>query len=161
MSPSDHNKYVGIANIAYGAFHVLLMVVMTVFFMGMIGVLARSGGRGDAPPAAFFGVIMAFAVGINLLLAIPSFVAGYAFLKRKPWAKMAGIVAAVLSAIRIPFGTAVAIYTFWFLFSAPGKILYDNAAQALPPAPPVDWGAADRTHREQEYARRTSPPDWR
>lgn len=161
MTPEEHNKYLGIAHVAYGAIHVLLMLVMGVFFMAMMGVMARNGSRGAAPPPAFFGLIMAFAVGINVLLAVPSFIAGYAFLKRKPWAKVAGIIAAVLAAMRIPFGTAVSIYTFWFLFSTPGKILYDNLSQALPPAPPADWNEVNRTKREEEYSTLPAPPDWR
>jgi hypothetical protein len=160
MTPEEHNKYVGIANLVYGATHVLLMILMAVFFMAMMGVIARDARGGDVPPASFFGGIMAFVVGINVLFAIPSFIAGYAFLKRKPWAKIAGIIAAVLSAFRVPIGTAVSIYTFWFLFSPPGKILYENFSQALPPAPPVDWSAADQSRKEQEYSRQT-PPDWR
>jgi hypothetical protein len=161
MTPEEHNKYVGIANVAYGVIHVLLMLVMAGFFMGIMGVIGRDTGRAGVPPPAFFGVIMAFAVGTNLLLAVPSFIAGYAFLKRKRWAKTAGIVAAVLSAIRVPFGTVVSIYTFWFLLSAPGKTLYDNLPQALPPAPPADWNEVNRTQRAQEYSGRPSPPDWR
>jgi hypothetical protein len=160
MTPEEHNKYVGIANLAYGVIHVMLLIVMGAFFMAMMRVIARDMGGSEVPPASFFGGIMVFAVAINFLLAIPSFIAGYAFLKRKPWAKMAGIVAAVLMAFRVPIGTAVSIYTFWFLFSTPGKILYEGLSQALPPAPPVDWSAADKSRREQEYSGRT-PPDWR
>ena len=160
MTPEEHNKYVGIANLAYGTIHVLLMILMAVFFTAMMGVIVRDTATGDGPPASFFGGIMIFVVVINLLFAIPSFIAGYAFLKRKPWAKIAGIIAAVLSSFRVPIGTAVSIYTFWFLFSAPGRILYDNLPQALPPAPPVGWNAADRSLQEQGYSGRT-PPDWR
>ena len=162
MTPEEHNKYVGIANLAYGAIHVLLMILMGVFFMAMMGVIARDTGGSDVPPApaSFFGGIMIFVVAINFLFAIPSFIAGYAFLKRKPWAKIAGIVAAVLSSFRVPIGTAVSIYTFWFLFSPPGRILYENLSQALPPAPPADWNAADKSLKEPEYSGRT-PPDWR
>jgi len=161
MTPEEHNKYVGIAHLVYGVIHLLLMFVMGAFFMAMMGVMAQNGGRGDAPPPEFFGLIMAFAVALNVLLAVPSFVAGYAFLKRKPWAKVAGIIAAVLAALRLPFGTAVSIYTFWFLFSAPGKTLYDNLSQALPPAPPVDWNEVNRAKREDEYSALPAPPDWR
>ena len=160
MTPEEHNKYVGIANLAYGTIHVLLMIGMGVFFTAMTGAIARDAARGDGPPASLFGGIMLFVVGINLLFAIPSFVAGYAFLKRKPWAKIAGIVAAVMSSFRVPFGTAVSIYTFWFLFSAPGRILYENLPQALPPAPPVEWSGAERSRQEQDFSGRT-PPDWR
>ena len=160
MTPSEHNKYVGIANVAYGTIHVLLMIVMALFFMAMMRVIARDAGGTDTPPASFFGWMVIFVVGLNFVFAIPSFIAGYAFLKRKPWAKIAGIIAAVLSSFRVPIGTAVSIYTFWFLFSAPGRILYDNLPQALPPAPPVDWNAADRSLQEQGYSGST-PPDWR
>ena len=160
MTPEEHNKYVGIANVAFGTIHVLLMLLMAVFFIPMMGVIARDTAGGDAPPASFFGGIIVFVVAINILFAIPSFIAGYAFLKRRPWAKIAGIIAAVLSAFRVPIGTAVSIYTFWFLFSVPGRILYENLPQSLPPAPPADWSAADKARKEQEHSGRT-PPDWR
>lgn len=158
MTPEEHNKYLGITHIAYGGLHILLMLVVGVIVFAM---MSLNAGRSDAPPAAFMTVLMVFVVGINVLLAVPSFIAGYAFLKRKRWAKVAGIVAAVLSALRIPFGTVVAIYTFWFLFSAPGKVLYDNMAQALPPAPPADWNEVERTQGRKTYVPPASPPDWR
>ncbi len=162
MTPDEHNKYVGIANVVYGAFHILVMLLMGVVFAAMIGMMTLNGGRSNGPPPAFIEIIMVFAVALNLVMAIPSFVAGYAFLKRKPWAKIAGIVAGVVSALRIPFGTLVSIYTFWFLFSESGKTLYDRQAQALPPAPPVDWtGIGEQKRRENQYTPPASPPDWR
>jgi heme/copper-type cytochrome/quinol oxidase subunit 2 len=161
MTAEEHNKYLGIAHVVYGVLHILLMVVTAAIIMGMMGFATLNAGRSNGPPMSFMVVIMAFVVIINMLLAIPSFVAGYAFLTRKPWAKIAGIVAAVLSALRVPFGTAVSIYTFWFLFSAPGKTLYDNLPQALPPALPADWSAVERTQGSKSYAPPTSPPDLR
>jgi DMSO/TMAO reductase YedYZ heme-binding membrane subunit len=158
MTPEDHNRYLGIAHVAYGVLHILIMLLigLVVFVM-----MTLNTGRRDAPPAAFMTVVILFVVGINVLLAIPSFVAGYAFLKRKRWARIAGIVAAVLSVLRIPFGTAVSVYTFWFLFSAPGRILYDNMAQALPPAPPLDWNEVELRSGKETYAPPATPPDWR
>ena len=156
MSPAEHNKYLGLAHIGYGALHLLMTAAISILFFGVI--LPGSQRTANGP---FLGYIFAFVFLINVVFSVPPFVAGYAFLKRKRWAKIAGIIAAVVAAIRVPFGTAVAIYTFWFLLSAPGKLLYDNAAQVLPPAPPTDWAAADKSQREHEYAGRTSPPDWR
>jgi hypothetical protein len=157
LSPAEHNKYLGMAHVGYGAFHLLVTAAISIFLFGVM-LPASQGGRALG---SFFGYFIAFAFLLNVVLSVPPFVAGYAFLKRKRWAKIAGIIAAVVAAIRVPFGTAVAIYTFWFLFSAPGKILYDNSAQALPPAPPADWSAADKAQRAHEYPTRTSPPDWR
>jgi hypothetical protein len=161
MTPEEHNKYLGMAHVAYGVLHILLMLGTGVFIFVMMGLMSVNGSRRTGPPAGFMAAILVVAVVINVLLAIPSFVAGYAFLKRKSWAKIAGIVAGVLSALRIPFGTAVAIYTFWFLFSTPGKILYDNMVRALPPAPPADWSAVGRTREKESYVPPASPPDWR
>jgi hypothetical protein len=161
MTPEEHNKYLGMAHVTYGVLHILLAVVTGAFVFVMMGLVTFNGSRSDGPPASFMVVILAFVIVVNALFAIPSFVAGYAFLKRKSWAKIAGIIAAVLSALRIPFGTAVSIYTFWFLFSTPGKVLYDNLPRALPPAPPADWNEANRTRGKETYAPPASPPDWR
>jgi hypothetical protein len=79
-------------------------------------------------------VILIFAGIINLLFTIPSVVAGYALLKRRPWGKIAGIVAGVCTAMSFPIGTAVAVYTFWFLFGETGKALYDGTAQTAAPS---------------------------
>jgi hypothetical protein len=162
MTPQEHNKYVGIANLAYGVLHILIMLMTGVIFAVMMAMMTANGGRFNGLSPSFVGIVMVFAVVFNVLLAVPSFIAGYAFLKRKPWAKVAGIIAAVLSALRIPFGTIVSIYTFWFLFSEPGKILYDGRSQSLPPAPPVDWtDIGEQKRRENQYAAPASPPDWR
>ena len=162
MTPQEHNKFVGIANLAYGVFHIVVMLVMGVVFAAMMGMMTANFGRSGPPLPAFFGIIMVFAVVLNLIMAIPSFVAGYAFLKRKPWAKVAGIIAAVMSALRVPLGTLVSIYTFWFLFSETGKSLYDGRSQPLPPAPPADWADIGEPKRQEyQYVPPASPPDWR
>ena len=145
---------------AYGVIHILLMIVLALVAIAMVAA-ARSGTADDQSAVPFFA-IMAAVIGINLLLAIPSFVAGYAFLKRKSWAKVAGIVAAVLSALRIPFGTVVSIYTFWFLFSEPGRVLYDKQSRAFPPMPPANWANVDHlAGSDVQYVPPASPPDWR
>jgi len=158
MTAEEHNRYLGLAHVAYGVLHILIMLATGAIVFWMV---ALNAGRSETPPAAFMTVVMVVLVALNVLLAVPSFVAGYAFMKKKRWAKIAGIVAAVLSALRVPFGTAVAIYTFWFLFSAPGKLLYDNIAQALPPAPPMDWNEMGRKRETGAYVPPVSPPDWR
>ncbi|HYP01686.1 MAG TPA: hypothetical protein VER76_15955, partial [Pyrinomonadaceae bacterium] len=97
----------------------------------------------------------------------------YAMLKRKQWARTASIVAAVLETMSVPIGTAVAVYSFWFMFSDAGKALYDtNSARTpqrpfalndAPPPPAADWNAQTSTSfgREHEYAPPSQPPDWR
>ena len=63
------------------------MCLLSIFMMGMFaGVL---GGAPGGPPV---GMIIFLCVSIGLLygmMTIPSFVAGYALLKKKRWAKTA------------------------------------------------------------------------
>jgi len=54
------------------------------------------------------GLFFAFFGLIHLLLA-------WGLYQRQPWARVLGIVVGVLALIRIPFGTALGIYTLWVL----------------------------------------------
>jgi hypothetical protein len=160
MTPQEHNKYVGIAHLIYAAFHVLMMFVSFIFMGLMFGTMfGRAPQTGAPPPPAFIGLIFGLIAVFNILTTIPSLVAGYALLKRKPWAKIAGIVGGVLAAMSFPIGTAVAVYTFWFLFSDPGKQLYGRQNQELPPLPPKEWEL--RGSDSVEKPRSASMPDWR
>jgi hypothetical protein len=105
-----------------------------------------------------------------MILMLPSFIAGYAILKRKSWAKMASIIAAVLETMSFPLGTAVAIYSFWFMFSDAGRAMYDKnfnspqrpyALRDTPPPPASEWDTRASREREREYVPPPQPPDWR
>jgi hypothetical protein len=107
----------------------------------------------------------------SLIFTMPSFIAGYAMLKRKTWARTASIVAAVFETMSFPFGTAVAIYSFWFMFGDAGKNLYDisnarrpqqpYALHDAPPQPASDWNAKTHREREHSYTPPAQPPNWR
>src|SRR5437868_7708244 len=91
------------------------------------------------PPMPPFTLIFVFAAAIGVAMTIPSIVAGYALLKRRPWAKVAGIVGGAVAATSFPIGTGVAVYTFWFLFSDAGKQVYSGVKKEPPPLPPGEW----------------------
>lgn len=62
-----------------------------------------------------------------LVAAILQITAGYGMLKHKPWARSAATIAAIaaiISLISFPIGTALGIYTLWFLYSEKGKQFY-------------------------------------
>ncbi|HEX7313707.1 MAG TPA: hypothetical protein VF297_07285 [Pyrinomonadaceae bacterium] len=172
MTPQDHNKMLGIMHLIYGGFFGLVTLLMAVFF-GIVGLGLGAAAANDpnAPPAGFFIALFGFIVVLYGLLSIPSIIAGYGMLKRKSWAKVAGIVASVLSAMSFPFGTALCVYTLWFLVGE-GQNFYRGGYDA-PPAP--DWrgslrdgGAYDwetqrtqQSSRPRDYAPPRQPPDWR
>jgi hypothetical protein len=67
------------------------------------------------------GVFLAFFGMIHLLLA-------WGLYERQPWARVLGIVVACLALIRIPFGTALGIYTLWVLAPESSGREYDAMA---------------------------------
>jgi hypothetical protein len=72
-------------------------------------------------------------------------------------------------ALNLPFGTALAAYTLWFLLGRGARLYEDESVRfaryALgdaPPQPVSEWVEADRRREgEKVYAPPASPPDWR
>jgi hypothetical protein len=174
MTPEEHNKLLGWGHIIHGALMALLGVLFSAMMVAFFAVIPQQPG--EELPAVFFAIFGAFFLVFYLLMGIPSFVAGYGFLKRKKWAKVMGIISAVLAAMSFPIGTAVCVYTFWFLFSDPGKQLYDQEQkwasyqpdwrERLPLNPPNanDWQretARWRETQQEQYAPPNQPPNWR
>ena len=159
MRPADHNKILGITHLAYGGFTVFVMALVTIFMLGAFGVVALAQAPGEAMPLGVLAVIMIFVILVNLLIISPSFLAGYALLKHKRWAKTIGIIAGIIAGMSFPLGTALCVYTLWFFFGEKGKSLYEGAAYALP-SPPTLFAGASRK-QEPQYVPPSSPPDWR
>ena len=135
-------------------------VLFGVMMIVMFSTMPQPPGNPPPPPAVFV-VMGCFFLVFTVAWAFPSMVAAYALLKRKSWAKTAAIVAGVFAAPHMPVGTAVCVYTFWFLFSEPGRSLYDGSTKTLPGERP-DWnGVNQQRSPEGEYAPTGSPPDWR
>lgn len=155
MAAADHNKVIGILHLIYGGFSLLIMIGMSILLGTVFGVAAA---RDDFPPVAVI-IILAFFLVFYVILSLPSFLAGYGLLKRRVWAKVMAIIAAVLAAMSFPFGTALCVYTLWFLFSDQGRALYGKTTSALPPPPPV-WNHGLERDRVPDYLAPRIPPDW-
>src|SRR6267143_1247368 len=124
MQAEEHNKILGIMHLVYGGMHALSLVVVLFVFL-ILGVTIPFGVSGpDAPPAALFAIVGIIVFVFMLVLTIPPFVAGYGFLKRKQWSKVAGVISACLALLSVPMGTALGVYTFWFLFGAKDREMY-------------------------------------
>ncbi len=163
MTPQEHNKMLGIFHLVYGGFTALLMLAMMAFIFFIVASMPQGG-----PPFAPFMFMGVFLFIYSLIFTLPSFVAGYAMLKRKSWARTAAIVAAVMETMSMPLGTAVAVYSFWFMFGDAGKRFYaqtavetEGAFRAAPmlhePPPPPWWQEA----QARERAPVRPQQDWR
>ena len=168
MTPQDHNKVIGIMHLIWGGFNALTMLILVPFFLAFIGIIG-SDPRAPSGLGLIFGAFGLFFLALAMLLGIPPLVAGYAMLKRKSWARIAAIVSACLTALSFPFGTALCVYTFWFMFTD-GERFYrvgdytqpSDWRGSLPSANAYDWEArrtADEK-RNKDYVP-PQPPDWR
>ena len=150
--------------------HLLSLVVIVIVFV-VLGIAMPSASTDDMPPAALFAIIGIITAVFTLFLTIPPLIAGYGFLKRKRWSKVAGAISAALALLSIPIGTALGIYTFWFLFGEKGRQLYSanefswqvgQMRDALHGAqPPAGWNAKKGVEAKPEYIPPKEPPDWR
>lgn len=166
MTPEQHIKYLGWSHIGYGAFFALIFGLMMLFFGGsMLAAMLSSPGPNGPPVFVFVFMLLMFTLML-VLTTLPAFVAGYGLLKGKKWAKVWAIISAVLAGGQFPMGTAVTVYTFWFLFSEPGKQYFERGANyALPPGRQTwanqQWDNESQRQREGQYNSPPSPPDWR
>jgi hypothetical protein len=50
--------------------------------------------------------------------------------ERQPWARSLGVVLSFVVMVRVPFGTALGIYTLWVLLPDPSRREYEQLAHA-------------------------------
>ena len=129
-----HLQTLGILWCVYGAYRVL-SGLMGLFFVRMFAghrfgywggnfPFSRWGVMHGAPWMAFVPVIITVAV----VMAALSLVVGYGLLTRRSWARVFAIVLAVFALFKIPFGTALGIYTLWVLAPTTSAMEYDAIA---------------------------------
>ena len=158
MTNEQHNKYIAYSFLAHGNFQLLMMLLMGLMILFTF------------PPAPmeilvfFFAFISIF----YMLFAAPAFVAAYALLKKKSWARIASIIAGVLSAMSVPVGTAACVYAFWFFFGENWKSIYsenepssDGYREHLQLMERQPWANMDTDGVKYGERQQTTPPDWR
>ncbi|HUI74007.1 MAG TPA: zinc ribbon domain-containing protein [Candidatus Acidoferrum sp.] len=98
-------------------------------------ILGNMGGH-DMPMFGNWGLGSLISMGMYTagILAV-AFAAAYLLLawglyEKRPWARILGIVLGFLVLLRIPFGTALGIYTLWVLLPGTSGQEYDQIAQA-------------------------------
>ena len=174
MTLEEHNKTIGVLHIVYAVLHTLLMLAvfgLMLFFFSVAG--AEAGNQPGAPPVAFILPFIILGFVFALLFTVPSYVAGYAMLKRKSWGRVASLVAAVIEVLNFPIGTALGVYALWFMFGQ-GQALYAGDALTPGPRPALDearasadsdWFRGARSQQPSVTGRESTPPgqppDWR
>jgi hypothetical protein len=126
-----HVKVVGVLNIVFGALGLCLAAVLTLIFAGSAATVAAAGdadARIAIPVIGLTGAALAFFL---VVLSLPGLIVGIGLIKRKAWARVGGIVVAVLSLLAFPFGTVLGVYSLWVLFSPDTERLFTPPSTAV------------------------------
>ena len=127
-----------------------------VFFVFGIVYFASFGEPEPLPPELIGGLFV-FMFIVQTVITSPSFIAAYALLKKKHWAKTASIVAAVVAGMSIPVGTAACVYSLWFFMGDNWKSIYPEKADRLQGDPlQISYGVESQqaAYEEEEKKRR-------
>lgn len=167
MTDEQHNRYIAWSFLAHAGFQLLMLIMIVAIFSVFLFVPIEPGKPGP-PPKAFFGVMIAFMTVFQLLFAAPSMIAAYGLLKRKSWARIASIVAAVISAMNVPIGTAACVYSLWFFLGENWKSVYpEKACETRQPPSQIAYGTESQraAYEAEANTEKTfdayNPPDWR
>jgi hypothetical protein len=106
---------------------VLGMTFANAFLTGGFGMWMRGGPWGRTPFGPNFGPAFLHFIWVMIILrSALAFAAGYGLMERAPWGRVVAIVAAFLNLIKIPFGTAIGIWTLLTLLGYRNTTLYDQ-----------------------------------
>jgi hypothetical protein len=114
MSPQDHNKTLGIIYSFLGGLLVLAALVELV----RVIVLEREMDRIRSDSFLQIVILIALALMVFLLST------AYGLFKRKSWARISALILSGLLIWLFPLGTALAIYSWWFLHSSDARQMY-------------------------------------
>ena len=159
MDSEQHNKYIAFSFFAYVGVQ-LLLLLLTVAWMYAVFM------RGPYPMPPFFNFLIAFMMIFQLLFTAPAAIAGWAVLKKKKWARMAGIVGAVVSGMSVPIGTAVCVYALWFFLGDQWKEVYEMPIESHPYTTlglneAEAWSTDDDKEKVRQPEYQPTPGDWR
>lgn len=165
MTNEQHNRYIAYTFFAHAGIQLFLALAMVLFFTLFLYIPVEPGR--PAPPREIFGFMAAFIGFFYLAFGLPSAIAGYALLKKKSWARIASIIAAVVGAMNVPIGTAAAVYALWFFFGENWKEIYEPySAHMFDERRQLAYGyesqraAYEQEEREPQF-QTYNPPDWR
>jgi hypothetical protein len=129
MTATDHAKILAIGFAAFAAiffFTFLLLVLVTVgVFVGLGITMANESGDANQAGIGILGAVFTviFYGVLGLICVLPPALASWKLFKRKPKARLWGIIACIVVLPIIPLGTALGGYGLWFMFSEPGRKL--------------------------------------
>jgi hypothetical protein len=122
VDPKLHNKVLGILYAIYGGLICLAGVGLSVFALIIYAIAASDGNT------KLSGTVFQVVTGtILLIVGLIPLTVGFGVMRGRRWARIASIVLSFFLMISIPFGIAISVYTWVFMFSESAKQFYEQA----------------------------------
>jgi hypothetical protein len=109
----QHRQALGIFWVLYGSLLLVALLFVEVAFRTVV----MGGLLVGVPPLAshILAQRMPVIVILAILISALELTAGIGLLLSKPWARVLAIAAGCLALLKVPFGTALGVYTLWVL----------------------------------------------
>ncbi|MBD3404040.1 hypothetical protein GF420_14200 [candidate division GN15 bacterium] len=118
----QHVQILAILMLVLGALSILgALAVFGVLVGGGLIASSQSQEPGIALLTGTIGTILGVVIAIT---GIPQLIVGWGLLRHYEWARIVGIIVAILSLFNVPFGTALGIYALWVLFNPETEQLF-------------------------------------
>ena len=127
MTGADHSKILAFGFAAFAAilfFTFLLLALVSVGVFVALGLtFANESGNPNQAGVGILGAIFTviFYGGLGLICVLPTTIASWKMLKRRPGARVWGIIAAIVLLPILPLGTMLGAYGLWFFLGAEGQ----------------------------------------
>jgi chromate transport protein ChrA len=119
MTPQDHSKTLGLA-------YSFLSVPLVLLILASPWLIASNVDHQPSPRRTG-QILSALAILIVVLLITALFTSTtYGLFKRRSWARTPALILAVLLIWLFPLGTALSVYTWWFMHSEGGRQLFSK-----------------------------------
>ena len=123
-----HVKVLGVLYIALSALSLLAALIIMVTLGGAAGIVGVAAPPDEAAIALpIIGITGLALVVLLLIIGLPGVITGWGLLQYKAWARILGLVLAVINLFNIPFGTALGIYALWVLLNKETERLFAQA----------------------------------
>jgi hypothetical protein len=125
-----HIKVVGVLNIVFGVLGLCVAGALALIFAGSAAAVAADADADARIAIPIIGLTGSALVGFLAVWSLPGLIVGFGLVRRRPWARIGGIVVAVLSLVVVPFGTVFGVYALWVLFSPDAERLFTPPSTA-------------------------------
>jgi len=119
-----HVKVIAAIYLVFGALGLVGALFSSVLF-GVLATVAGTSGNPDGPiGGAVLGLTGAALTSILLAFAIPSIVCAWGLWTFRNWARILGIVLAIVGLVHFPLGTIFGVYALFILFQRDTETLF-------------------------------------